>query len=745
MIASPLSIGLPQLPCENGYRRWSLNLQPGLYQVSVIASAEDFPMESLYYAMQEFGNGGVRTGPWDYKPMVGSPLVPAYWVYLNGEKLGLWVFARVSISDLEAGIFRGRFAFRVFRDGEQELELRPYLDTANLARWTQCTLEPDPVDRLLPLPESLSSASRAVEIRQWSQESFSQKKRQQLTPGWKDILTRALGWAMDQNRQGIKDETGRWKNADNSGPMDMTAYIVGWRLFGNEAARRAALELLEELICQPGWGRPNEEIYGWDGDLVAIDPFRACIQAYFGLDLPPELKSRVREKLRYQGNRFVIMALLTRDYWGGSLLQDHGWRAILGFTECALHLMGEVDEARQWLEWTIPRFRSALAAMPPDGHLPASSYGSPAIYVGPLARLRQAWLEATGEDLYDTTPVQRIVNRLPAYITLPQDGALLAASSLFLQQMTARAPESSAAYWLKACLDLREETLTTSYFSFRRHAQGLFEGFTFGPASMPGPGTPPVEKSVYYFADAGLVIARKGKLRLEFQCGPWLGYHAYSKSDSPCDRMTMQVGPGSFTLRVENKETIVHPDSNYALRSNTRNSLLINGSGQYGDIGYPMSLPSWRWRGEQLATLRANEASGELFARMDLAPLYPEAVGLLVYTRDLILTEEGMLICRDRVALRSPQPLEWCFHTTEALGITSEDGGLQFGKALTLRVSAPELALESLIRPTPVVFSYTGSGKRFVHAAFKTRYPTASAEVEFHFHPASSSFPLQPL
>lgn len=733
-------ITLNPAAAENGLRAWDLDLDVGLYQVSVIADMAEFPLESLYYEMQEFGNAGARTGPWDFKPMVGSPLVPAWWVYLDEEKLGLWCFQRISIEDLEARIFRGNFAFRIRTDGRYHLRLEPYLETANAARWLDCVLQSDPVDSLAPFDVDLEARVKNLSVRQWEWDAFwmSMRERAAHDSLYGPVLKPALGWVLDPNRQGQKDATGRWRNADNAGPMDMTTCVAGWRLFGDITARDQGIQLLEELLALPGWGRPQEDIYGWDGDLVAIDPMRACIQGYFGLAdaITPEFREKIRKKLRYQGDRFVTMALLTRDYWGGSVLQDHGWRAILGFAECAINLLGEIEEAEEWLEWAIPRFRRALAAMPPDGHLPASSYETPGLYILPLARLRKVWQEVTGEDIYLSAPVRMIVDRLGAYVNRPEREPLLIASNLFLQQMALLHPDSAAGFWLEKCVRLSEEKIRSGYFSFHWHAQGIFEGFLSLPKELPKAKHEVTVRSFTHFEDAGRVTLRDSSgLDLTFQCGPWLGHHAYVQSDNPCDRMCMEPGPGHFKISVDGKPVIVRPDSNYALRSGAHNCLLIDGRGQIGDIDYPMSLPSWQWKGERITSLLHDPVAETLFARLDLAPLYPASTGVLRYARDFLVTRPGELICRDHLVLKRPLPLEWRFHTTEGCGILPCEDPLQyrFGETLTLEARTNETPLESAIRPTSVIFSYTGSGKKFLHTAFRTLAPVAAARVEYVF------------
>ncbi|MCF7855377.1 MAG: hypothetical protein K9N51_11315, partial [Candidatus Pacebacteria bacterium] len=70
----------------------------GLYQVSVVADARDFDWDELYIRLDRYHNDNVLTGPWDFNLLEDNPpLVPAYWVDLDGRRLGLWYFQRVSL------------------------------------------------------------------------------------------------------------------------------------------------------------------------------------------------------------------------------------------------------------------------------------------------------------------------------------------------------------------------------------------------------------------------------------------------------------------------------------------------------------------------------------------------------------------------------------------------------------------------------------------------------------------------
>ena len=118
------------------------------------------------------------------------------------------------------------------------------------------------------------------------------------------------------------------------------------------------------------------------------------------------------DKLRLQGNRFLNLALLNRDYWGGSLQQDHGWKSLFGFGDAALHLLGILPEAQLWAAYVIPRLRRSVKVVPRDGVIPWSSYCSMFLYLDEPTAYRQALLALTGKDIFDDAPFHEIVDYL---------------------------------------------------------------------------------------------------------------------------------------------------------------------------------------------------------------------------------------------------------------------------------------------------------------------------------------------
>ena len=119
----------------------------------------------------------------------------------------------------------------------------------------------------------------------------------------------------------------------------------------------------------------------------------------------------------------------------------------------------------------------------------------------------------------------------------------------------------------------------------------------------PAPELPQSPQRLTYFSDSGRVIYRADEEGVYFVlfCGPYCGFNADRRTYGACDRLGLAPGKGHFVLQIDGVPLLCTPDSGYKLQSVTRTCLLIDGRGQYGDIGYPMSIPSKRHRGEQIS------------------------------------------------------------------------------------------------------------------------------------------------
>ena len=375
----------------------------GLFQFGVIADASRFDWNELYIDLHRFGNTGQRTGPWDFNLLdANKPLVPSYWVCLDGRKLGLWYFERVSLADVAAKRFRGKIAFHVAGAGTHELRLTPYRRME--IRWLSAILEPDPEDNLAPQPATLEGWERRCPAAAWGTARFWQQLRRRLATThamYRDPLDRAFAWALAKDQPAVDDF-----------PLLLAAH----RLDRRPGAFDKILALIDDALAKPHWGNPNEDGYGCDGDMGAMAVLKNLTWAAraVGPEMGPERYQRLVDKIALQGGRFFDLVLLNRDYWGGSVAQDHGWKSLFGFGTTALHLLGMVPAAEVWTRYVIPRLRRSVAAIPRDGAIPPSSYNCLYLYLDELTHYRQTLLALTGEDIYDQAPFATLIDYLVA-------------------------------------------------------------------------------------------------------------------------------------------------------------------------------------------------------------------------------------------------------------------------------------------------------------------------------------------
>jgi hypothetical protein len=713
---------LPLQTNDDGSVAIRFHAPAGLYQFSVVADAREFDWDELYENLTKYNNTGQRTGPWDFKLGPSSPLVPAYWVHLDGRRIGLWFFARVSLEDLAAKRFRGRMAFRLCEEGENRehgLKLVPYRPMK--LRWIAARLETDPDDTLLA--HAVSTPAAPTPVMRWREEAFWEEKRAQLETThamFHEPLRRAFDYALQ---------------AEAPAPNEWIALIAARRLAQRPGALEKLLQVVDEYIALPHWGNPREDGYSHDGDMHAAFPMRAFAWVYHGIgdELGEARRAQMREKIVLQGERFLDLCLLNRDYWGGSLLQDHGWRSIHTFTAAALNLLGVVPQAAEWLRYFLPRAERSLRAMPRDGVVPASSHNSLSLYLDDIGDLREAWLAWNGEDIFDEYPFHAVVDFVATVYARATPAAMIGGNGFF-NQIATKYSDGRAA-WIQQRL-LQTPELDWSHFMQRQgYYSNVLRGFLSYDPSVPAE-EPQSLQSLQFFADTGLAhfFDAENDIIFEVRCGPWVGHHADRHATGPCDRMGLAPGSGHFVVRRGATELLATPDAGYSLQSAIRSCLLIEGKGQFGDIGYPMSIPSKLHRGEEIESVRWDEATQTGSVRLHLTPAYPDEAGVAHYTREFLFAPRQIIV-RDTVVLDAPKTLSWLFQGKRETGVElGSTLSARFGgeSGVTLQAQPLGFEMQSAIHQSPVVWSYSsGSGfKPFDHVRFDAA-PRDNATVDF--------------
>ena len=730
---------------DDGAVSFSFEAPPGLYQLSIVMDAAGFDFEQLYEILNKHGNVNRRTGPWDFSiNFNNSPLVPSYWVSVNGERIGLWFFSRISLEDLEHRRFRGNTAF--YADGPTTVELEPFTPAELLEgqkpydwsglRWASAVLQPDPEDCLVPLPAGIKQGSDGPASR-WGESAFWQPIRDGLDGGDYALYSEPLRRAFDA-------VTAR----ESHGAEDILLLLAAHHIGQREGTLDMALAAVDAVISQEAWGNPNPEGYSHNGDMGAATCLRALAWAYhaFGDELGEERRARLLDKLRRHGEMFFGLALLNRDYWGGSILQDHGWKSLFIFGAAALHSLGVLPEADRWVSYVIPRLRRSLEAMPRDGVIPLSSWRHLYLWLSPVTHYRDALLALTGEDIFDQPQFAAVTRYCIATLDEPghqllsvgagADRSPFIGGAHFLNRIAQKNADAHAAYLQQYMLQLPELAF---YHGTEIAAYSLtaVEGvLTYDPATQLAP-EKPVPPRFSYFHDSGYAQYRDDLSRavLSVQCAPYAGFNAYMRSLNPCDRLGVVPEAGHFAFYLDGTALLCSPDAGYALRSATRSVLLIDDRGQRGDIGYPMSIPSKLHNGEQIQLVRWDDESGSGLVRLWLTPAYPESAGLSLYTRDFIIAPDRAITIRDTIVLDEPRRLSWLFQGKQEFGVALDGltGILGHERTVALTPAPVEFSVTAAIHPTDIVWSYASASgfKPFEHIRYDATEPLRTAVIDF--------------
>ncbi|MCC7350901.1 MAG: hypothetical protein IT446_10050 [Phycisphaerales bacterium] len=727
-VTSTVGPTLQSLPVQttgvDGGASFRFNAPQGLYQLSVIIDAARFDWERLYFPLHLYGNTGQRTGPWDFDLRhENKPLVPSYRVSIDGRYVGIWFFQRVSLEDLAARRFRGHMACWLQTGGEHQVSLVPFQPME--IDWLHARLEPDPEDELRPPPPEIKQAEHNTPVAKWSQEDFWERQRLRLQSShamFQRPLRKAFDGAMAAEQPDV-----------TLLPLLVAAHWLDHR----DGALRRALDIIDHTVALRAWGNPNPDSYGHNGDMNAA--YALQYMAWSLHMISPNVmgeprRRRLLDKLAMQGDVFVDLALLNRDYWGGSLLQDHGRKSFNAFTIAALNLYGMIPQAERWLHYALPRMRRGLDAAPRDGVIPASSYFAPRLYLDDTTWLRDTLLTLSGEDLFDTHPelcrvvdyVYNVLNERDGEMLLPsnlRDRVPLDAGGTFFARMATKFHDSRAQWLVLRTLEGPVHPQEQSQSAIRSNA--LWSFLAYEPGELAPAPPPDNRRQLLHFQDSGLVHYRDDAagITLSLQCGPWLGYHAYHAAKGPMDRMASAPGEGHFLLAIDGVPLLMTPENGYRLRSFLRTCLLIDDQGQNGDVGYPMSIPSMTYRGQEIQHFNWNPNDGTGLVRLNLKPAYPDYLDVIHYTRDLIFSPGRQIFCRDDVLLGRPRRLSWLFQS-------QRDQGMELESPLRCRIGAkPRLWIEPTegsprlhadICPTDVVWSYSGHNgyKPFSHVRY---------------------------
>ncbi len=708
----------------SSYGQWSIEapLPGGIHRLRAVLDGQHFAWDRLWLDMVYFKNKGQRTGPWDFDFNQARPLGPAWWVQINGEKLGLVTCGRPTTGEIHQKRLSLQFAFEVEQPGTTHIILTPYRPDQVEPLYVE--LGPAVEDMVSPLDDvSCGYARHQAAERVWV--------------GWKRRMDAASpAWASALNAS-----VARAKAKPDVEYLPLLAFAM--LACDDIEAGDCLVQTVRRVLDQAHWGNPHEDGYGHNGDMGAASILESLSFVYHWADAALQkagLRDELRNRMDRQMRLFFRQMLLWDEFWGGSLLQDHGYRSIGRFGVAAANTLEDVPASRRYLQFVMQRMRRTLEAMPNDGAIPFSSYHVIQLYADDLVPYRDMLLSLGQEDIFDRPVfgqiIRFIVNRLDE-----TTGEMLVACSrsdrkglhsgwAFFNAMAERHGDVHAARLSQILLErYRREAPTPRAAATLVHALAHINDVPAGPLK-PEP--------FDYRPDSGMVHyrARGSNAHVSLRCHGAPAMSSWVRTTCRCDRLKDAHLEGHFAVSVGGQTLLMTAEGGYRQHSYLGAVLLVDGQGPWGDTGAPMSQVGITPRGEhiEMATFDASSSTG--YVRMRLDPAFARESGLIRYYRQFVLRGDGMTV-RDTVLANEPHCYTWHFHTYARRTITRlsdntyevRDGNA----ALSLAAHALEVPLRSTLGDTDVVWAYGNEhqDQDFRHVRFDTVEASSTLAVEF--------------
>lgn len=689
---------------------FTADLPAGLHTFGIQADLSEFDWDRLYYPLTIYGNTGQITGPWDFNLYEShKPLLPTWRIKFDGRYVGLFYLQRPTVEDIERRTLRGEFGFHLEKAGVIEVQAEPY-NTFNISP-IGFYLEPNNFDRLEPQ----SWAGRGLAAN-WAASSGRPESWKRVRRQWS-----ADSLMMQLLQEGLKRYRAVLAKAVTPPPDALPSLIAAYRLLDDQEAIGEVHSIIRHYLDLPAWGNPDPDGYGYNGDMgcALVIKHLALAYAWLSDDETAGMRPALLKRLEEQIAIFMEQQLLHAHYWGGAIMQDHGYRSTACLTFAALSLLGYSERAPFWLSFCVPRIWRTVRALPEDGFIPFSSYHKISLYGADVADLHVALKHASGVSLVS----QNCFRNVPCYLMAALDEAsmsFLVSSNrgdrkdlncgLNFLLLLAQEDDNRPAAWLAH--KMIHHSLHTEGFVIPGYLKP-FEAIPFLIHACNDVPSAPTERptisSLNHFPDGGFLSYNVPDKRLHISVNaypPSGAFHAAGLDLSGTDMGIPNPSAGHFSVAIGAEPLIQNAESGYRTGSRLSNIPLFDDNGQYGDIGYTMGVPL---RNHNCARIQTCYAAGEDGgARVNMTAAYPQELGVLTATRDFTFSPEELIVT-DTLITRTERTVSWHFHTWQRHELIMVAAGrFRFswqGRGVELIVSGCE-GMKFAIGDTEVVWAY---------------------------------------
>jgi hypothetical protein len=433
---------------------------------------------------------------------------------------------------------------------------------------------------------------------------------------------------------------------------------LAWLLTGDRAHLEAALEKVEALAA----GKKSGNWAEWHNLALAYD--------WLYHDLPEDLRARVRDTLDREGRAYYRKLALHEVYDAGT----YGWNiALHSFLMAALPafaVYGDAPDTAPWLRFVLEKTRVLTQALGPDGVSPEGiCYGG--FFTDSYVRVAALVRDLLAYDPFDGNAHMRNLPLFYLYSSLPQKS--LKGGNVHMHfgdsiRWNWHGPD----YFLRYLAGIYNDPVAQvaadrlagegvsvddgTYFNLLWHNPAVPAAL---PADMP---------AAHHFADKGLVLLRSGwdgdESVLGFICGPHAGHHALKHYPQCIGGGHMSPAAGNLQIFARGDWLLNH--GGYSRKFTAyHNTVLVNGKGQEGEGGDWFECRQLRIEKRGPSIRRFETGEGYAIVSADVAPAYPEALGLKRFDRHVIAVGKDAWVVVDDLAAAKPATFEVLFHAWE--------------------------------------------------------------------------------
>ena len=472
-----------------------------------------------------------------------------------------------------------------------------------------------------------------------------------------------------------------------------------------------------ELDAQVSW---NDWLYGEGVDLSDAHFIWAVALTYDWLyaDLSATERSSVQARLGTACDE-LDAATQGSGWWANELMQNHNWINASALGVCALALDGDLQASRTdgWLQTAVSDLTQVQQVL--DGVSDGTWHegtGYQAYGLSRLAPFLEMLRAAKGTDLTDIAMVRaagtyRAANMIPSAprTYLIDDGDTWGwddEESLLVDLYAAHrfgdgvAQAAGLAWQNAAPLSTYLPDIAPEVFAF------IFYDPSVAPADL---SQQPLDAR---FTDLQATIFRSdhgaNPLMLALKTGPFTGEASFARligaAPGPVGELNLghDHADDNGLYLFANGQPLLPEAAGYnagtgnghppAQMSRYHNTLLVDGAGQLGDDRTGDVVQEYAWANQRAGGIsRGGSTADYAFAQGDAHAMYPAAMGLSRFDRQVLLVDRGFAVVRDVVDSASPHTYAQVWHFLDGASASGAwvKGVAKNGQLLGVNVVAP--------------------------------------------------------